>query len=443
MGDIMKLNKKNLAVLFSTALLLTTTFGSATNSLADTNNTSNNTQTTSTVTSTNQTKNTNDQNNTATNTNSNDNIADNNTNATTNNMNNTNSSSNSSNTDSNNSATVAKTQASTSVDVSAIKTALLSEINNLRSQNGLDPLTNVEVLNSYAQERSDSFASNGTGIDNHVGWDSSKMAPYNLTAEENIGQLPLGTLANDPTQIAKTITEEFYDENNDAVPNYGHRKNMLNPYVGYIGFGVTVGSNGMIYFSQEIGNDATYAAKSSYTQRNSYYYTTMNDYANVSQYDSVDAERNSGNAAQDYVQNGDSYTFSDIRGGVSTRDSYVNMYDRDGQLYTNLRLAPGTDWASDIVSIINGTYYLHVSNNGFVKAADVLPWASFLGGPVITAKDNAPIYDDYGKKTTRYAAANSSWVTDRRSVDFGNNVKYYRIGTNAWLLESDLSNPIN
>jgi uncharacterized protein YkwD len=397
MGDIMKINKRSIAVLFSTALLITTTFGTAATSFADTT-TSDATTSTEQVQTANQSS-------------------------------------------ANDSATTAKTQATTAVDASAIKTAMLSEINDLRAQNGLNALTEVGVLNNYAQQRTDSFAGNGTGIDNHVGWDSSNMAPYNLTAEENIGQLPLGTLSNDPTEIAKTITQEFYNEKNDTIPNYGHRKNMLNPYVGYIGIGVTIGTNGMIYFSQEIGNDATYAAKSSFNDRNVYYLTTKNDYANASKYASVDAERNNSNAAADYQAKSDnSYVFSDIRGGASTRNSYVNMYDRDGKLYTNLRLAPGTDWGSDIVAVINGSYYLHVSNNGFVKAADVLPWASFLAGKVITANNNAVIYDDYGNPTSRTVSTGSRWATDRRSIDFNTNVKYYRIGTNAWLLESDLVN---
>ncbi len=402
MGDIMKINKKNIAVLLSTALLMATTFGNAATSFADTITSESNAQTTEVASSNTTTQNTTD-----------------------------------------NSATTAKTQANSQVDVAAIKAAMLSEINSLRSQNGLNSLTQVGVLNSYAQQRTDLFASNGTGIDNHVGWDSSKMAPYNLTAEENIGQLPMGTLTNDPTSIAKTITEEFYNEKNDAIPNYGHRKNMLNPYVGYIGFGITIGTNGMIYFSQEIGNDATYAAKSSFSDRNTYYYTTFNDYANVSKYDAVDSDRLSSSSAADYTQNGSKYIFSDLRGGVSTRDSYVSMYDRDGNIYNNLKLAPGTDWSSDIVSIINGTYYLHVSSNGFVKAADVLPWATFLAGESITAKKNATVYDDYGKATTRTVPSGSTWSTDRRSIDFGTNTKYYRIGNNAWLAEADLVSALN
>lgn len=404
----MKLNKKSLAVLFSSALLLTSTFGSVTTTFADTTSASDS-QTTETVNADSKTQ-------------TNTRVAS---------------------TD-NTQATTPKTQANATTDVAAIKTAMLAEINNLRSQNNLNALTEVGVLNNYAQERTNIFASNGTGIDNHVGWNSQKMAPYNLTAEENIGQLPLGTLPNDPSEIAKTIIAEFYNENNDAIPNYGHRKNMLNPYVGYIGFGVTIGTNGMIYFSQEIGNDASYAAKSSYTDRNTYYYTTQNDYANVSQYDVADSARKSSNASADYVQNGNKYIYSDIRGGASTRNSFVNLYDREGTMYTNLRLAPGTDWASDIVSIINGSYYLHVSNNGFVRAEDVLPWATFLAGQVIQAKnDNTVIYDDYGQPTDRKVMAGSAWQTDRRSINFGTNVKYYRIGTNAWLLESDLVSPLN
>lgn len=407
----MKLYKGKIAALLSTALLLATSLGNATTGLADTTTTNNvNTeqQTTDTKTSTNE-------NTTSSNTTNN--------NETSNDV----------------QQPVAKTQATTSVDTSAIKAAMLTEINDLRAQNGLNSLTSVDVLNNYAQERTDGFAY-GVGVDAHVGWNSANMAPYNLTAEENIAQVPLGTLSNDPTAIAKSITQEFYQEKNDKIPDYGHRKNMLNPYIGYIGIGVTVGTNGMIYFAQEMGNDADYAAKSTLNQRNAYYQTTLNDYANPSKYDVIDQQRQNSSAAADYVQNGSKYTYFDLRGGASTRDSYVNMYDRDGNIYTNLRLAPQTDWASDIVSIINGTYFLHVSTNGFVKAADVLPWASFLSGITVTANKNAVIYDDYGNPTSRSVAQGSAWVTDRRSINFVSNTKYLRIGTNAWLAQSDTNN---
>ncbi|AKP66570.1 CAP domain-containing protein [Companilactobacillus ginsenosidimutans] len=392
----MKINKKNIAVLFSTALLMATSLGNAATSFADTTTADTNVQTTDTTAN-----------------NDSANIQ----------------------TKSTDSATTPNVQANSQVDVAAIKAAMLNAINDLRAQNGLNSLTSVEVLNNYAQQRSDSFNSNGTGIDKHVGWNSALMAPYNHNAEENIGQIPITMVPNDSVGVANAITQEFYIEKNDRLPDYGHRKNMLNPYVGYIGFGITFGENGMLYFSQEIGNDSEYAARSTYEEKNNYYYTTKNDYSNVSKNEVLDSTRRSA----DYTQNGNKYIFGDIRGGVSTRDTYVHMYDRDGNIYNNLRLAPNTDWSSDIVSIINGIYFLHVSTNGFVKAVDVLPWATFLAGITVTTNTDAPIYDDFGIPSGRYAPAGTTWVTDRRSIDFGNNTKYCRIGTNAWLSSDDIN----
>ncbi|WP_125714035.1 CAP domain-containing protein [Companilactobacillus kedongensis] len=320
------------------------------------------------------------------------------------------------------------------IDVSAVKDAMLTEVNRLRSQNGLSPLTSVDVLNSYAQTRTDSFIN--SGVDDHAGWDSANMYPYNQSAEENIAQTPFSVLGTtDPTTIAQKITKEFYVEKYDPEPNYGHRKNMLNPYVNYIGIGVTV-ANGMVYFSQEIGNDQAANDKYDSNDMYNYYLTNNNDFANVSTYDLADAERQSQN--QDYVSK-DNYTIVDLRGGVTTKGNYTSVYDRDGNKYDSIALQPHTDWASDIIAIINNNIYFHVSTNGFVLADDVLPWATFLAGTTVTTNTNAQIYDDYGNPTGQYLAAGSGWLTDRRSTNLTTGAKMYRVGTNAWLRATDLS----
>lgn len=409
-------NTKKVALLLATGVLLSTSFG-GTVALADTTSTDTNSDTTVSTATNNQ--------------NDSDNQVVKDTAPTTNTNDNTSSSSTASAATTNGTATTT-VQSAQDINLAAVKSAMLTELNSLRAQNGLTALTSVGVLNTYAQARTDSFTS--SGVDDHAGWNSANMYPYYLDAEENIAQMPFTMLGTtDPTVIAQKITAEFYSENYDPQPNYGHRKNMLNPYINYVGIGVTVGSNGMVYFSQEMGNDAEAHSRYSASDLYSYYLTNENDYANVSQYNLVDAKRKNA----DYKAR-DGYQVADVRGGVTTKNTPVAVYDRYGNK-TDLTLAANTSWASDIIAIMDNSFYYHVCNNGFVLADDVTPWASFLAGTVVTATDNAMIYTDDGTATGTRVPTGTMWKTDRRSTNANNGVKMYRIGTNAWLMKTDLT----
>jgi hypothetical protein len=211
---------------------------------------------------------------------------------------------------------------------------------------------------------------------------------------------------------------------------------MLNPYIDYVGVGVTI-ANGMIYFSQEIGNDQASNSKYNSSAIYEYYLTNNNDFSNVSTYDLADSERQSTNS--DYTAQ-NNYTILDFRGGVTTTgNGYTAIYDREGNKYDSVALAPNTQWLSDLIAIINNKVYYHVSTNGFVLADDVLPWARFLTGTTVTTADNAQLYDDYGNPTGNYLSAGTVWLTDRRATDQTNGMKYYRVATNAWLKQADIT----
>lgn len=331
-------------------------------------------------------------------------------------------------------ASTATTQAAyQKIDTAAVRVAMLSELNRLRAQNNLQPLTSVNTLNSYAQSRTDSFLGSG-GVDNHAGWNSANMYPYNLTAEENIAQMPYSMLGTtDPTVIAQKITNEFYSEMYDPEPNYGHRKNMLNPYVNFVGIGVSIADNGMIYFSQEMGNNQETYSKYDASDVYAYYLTNDNDYANVSQYDIADAKKTDA----DY-QNRDNYKTADLRGGVTTKNQVTHLYDRYGNQRTDLALAPNSEWISDMIAIIDGNFYYHVSTNGFVAADDALPWATFLAGSTVRTTANAKVYDNAGNYTGNTVNNGTEWIVDRRAVNPLTNVKMYRIGINAWIQQNQL-----
>ncbi len=332
----------------------------------------------------------------------------------------------------NNSAT---TQAAYSkINVAAVRSAMFAELNRLRAQNGLSALTSVAELNNYAQSRTDGFTH--TGVDNHAGWNSANMYPYYMDAEENIAQMPYSMLGTtDPTVIAEKITHEFYSEMYDPEPNYGHRKNMLNPYIDFVGIGVSISSTGMVYFSQEMGNNQASHSKYNASDIYAYYLTNENDYANVSKYDIADASREKN---PDYTAR-DNYKTVDIRGGVTTKNQRTTLYDRNGNKRVDLSLAPNTSWQSDIIAIIDGGYYYHVCTDGFVSANDALPWASFLSGSTVTATKKSKIYDDNGVYTGHSVSPRSAWIIDRRATNPLTGVKMYRIGTNAWLQQNELT----
>ncbi|HCD08677.1 MAG TPA: hypothetical protein DEQ50_10570 [Lactobacillus sp.] len=321
----------------------------------------------------------------------------------------------------------------TNIDIAAVKAAMFNELNRLRSQNGLSPLTSVDVLNNYAQARTDSFINIG-GVDNHSHWNTAEMYPYNLTAGENIAQMPFSMIGTtDPNIIAEKITDEFYSEKYDSTPNYGHRKNMLNPYINYVGIGFTVSDSGMVYFSQEMGNDTASRDKYSPNDIQTYYLTKYNDYANPSQYDIANINRKNA----DYT-NRANYNTADIRGGVTTKDYVTPVYDRYGNKRNDLELSPNSDWFSDIIANINGNYYYHVSNNGFVSANDALPWATFLYGSSVVTTTDAIVYDNNGNNTGKTVAANTKFSFTRRAVNPQTGKKMYHIDTNAWIQENQL-----
>lgn len=319
------------------------------------------------------------------------------------------------------------------INLAAVKVAMLNELNRLRSQNNLNSLTPVDVLNNYAQARATSFVSGG-GVDNHANWNSANMYPYNFTAEENISQMPYSMIgSSDPLVIAQKVTSEFYNEKYDSSPDFGHRKNMLNPYINYVGIGVSVSSTGMLYFSQEMGNSQESYSKYDPTDVKDYYLTKYNDYANPSKYDLADNHKNA-----DYIDRSN-YTTADMRGGVTTKNYVTSVYDRYGNKRNDLELAPNSDWISDIVATINGKKYYHVSTDGFVSADDALPWAKFLYGSSVTATMDAKIYDNNGNFTGRIVHKGSKWIMDRRAVNPRTKVRMYHIGTNAWLQENQVS----
>lgn len=312
----------------------------------------------------------------------------------------------------------AATQASSYMDTQAVAADVLSELNNLRAQNNLAALSNVDSLNGYAQSRADVQV--GRGGVSHADWSSDAMAPYNNDAKEALANWDLASLPNDPYQVATHFIKNFYTEEKAPEGTFGHRKALLDPYLSTVGVGVSIG-NGIMVVALEFGNDA--ATESSYDQQSvqSYNETFKNGFANYSKYDKSSLNDT------DHTTVTANYIPYDTNGIVSTFGSLVNMVDRNGNVYDSPRLGPWTSWYTDILARINGQLYFRVSNNGFVSINDVR--ASAYVDLYLTTPQPLEIFNDNLNSTGQYTQANKEYHVDRRTMDGS----ALRIGEGQWV----------
>lgn len=107
--------------------------------------------------------------------------------------------------------------------------SILTELNRLRAQNRLKPVTLNSELTTFAQGRSETLKKNQKL--SHDGNYSSKH-PEKLTSE-SLEQIEFTMGKNTD---AKNAIAWFYDD--WQVPTFGHRKLLLNPYISQVGIGV-------------------------------------------------------------------------------------------------------------------------------------------------------------------------------------------------------------
>lgn len=244
-------------------------------------------------------------------------------------------------------------QAITGTKTEAISKAVLQELNNLRAQNNETSVSQASALTKLAQSRADHLA-NINGLDGHSGYNYKDGAPYTAIAGENIGYW-YNSKITDPKVIAKEIIQNLYDD--VGVADYGHRKNMLDPYFKHVGIGVSINpTNGYIFYAQdfgttssELGNDRTAAiAYAQYTQTNglSAQYPTQ------------------------YDQNASSSSYALFPGAtkinsVVSTSQLTPLYDAPtGGKKSNRSLAPKTDWYTDqVYTDQNGNNWYRVSTS--------------------------------------------------------------------------------
>ena len=107
--------------------------------------------------------------------------------------------------------------------------AILTELNRLRAQNGLKPVTLNSELTTFAQGRSETLKKNQKL--SHDG-NYEALHPNKCTTEA----IEWINFTMGKNTDAKNAVAWFYDDL--GVPSFGHRKSLLNPYMSQVGIGV-------------------------------------------------------------------------------------------------------------------------------------------------------------------------------------------------------------
>ncbi len=107
--------------------------------------------------------------------------------------------------------------------------SILTELNRLRAQNGLKPVTLNSELTTFAQGRSETLKRN-----QKLSHDGSYQSIHpDIWTVENAEEIDLTMGKNTD---AKNAIAWFYDD--WQVPTFGHRKSLLNPYISQVGIGI-------------------------------------------------------------------------------------------------------------------------------------------------------------------------------------------------------------
>ncbi|MCF6160687.1 N-acetylmuramoyl-L-alanine amidase family protein [Furfurilactobacillus milii] len=189
-------------------------------------------------------------------------------------------------------------------DISEIKSDFFRDVNLLRQANGEVNLTNLDGQNDTRRinglslseytvaevNRQVQYDSSGAGI-SHINTSASKIngqyptdaqeigsAGY-LMAASNIAQLTNVSDGLSNEQVARTLLFSLYDDSNnvgittDKQNDFGHRKNLLNPYVDASSVAVTTNANSIFLVQSLVISKIS----SQFTQTQ---INAINDYAN-------------------------------------------------------------------------------------------------------------------------------------------------------------------
>lgn len=131
----------------------------------------------------------------------------------------------------------------------------------------------------------------------------------------------------------------------------------------------------------------------------------------------------------------------DNRGYISTMDKVTDLYQFNGSKRSdgNRGLKPMTDWRYDHVKIHQGETYYRVSTNEWAKSDQVYRYENETG--VLTPRNatNEMIQSNTKKIENRVLAGGTDWAFDRIAYLGMNEGRYYRVSTNEFIKEYDVT----
>lgn len=264
-----------------------------------------------------------------------------------------------------------------SPNLNHVQALLFYAINNLRKQNNLQPLHyNQSITNAWSQKIVDQNANQST-LNHDMAGESQAFHSIGYTFfGENLAMTPINTSirsgANvlDPItsdeQLAIALVTQYYDD--VGVADYGHRKNLLNPYFDQVGMALSekTDASGVtrIYNSLDFAGVSTPATNNAI---NNYVSYTSQNGVNNSAYPSTYAP-----LSPTYI-NWQSGIY-----GVVNHSSGLQLWTGygDNRTYSGRTLPNGSAWKIDATKVdSHGTLWYLVGPNQWLDSHYVTDYA--------------------------------------------------------------------
>ncbi|WP_338233167.1 BspA family leucine-rich repeat surface protein [Companilactobacillus muriivasis] len=118
--------------------------------------------------------------------------------------------------------------------------------------------------------------------------------------------------------------------------------------------------------------------------------------------------------------------------GTHNNNPDVQLYDDNGNIVKDRKLAPSSDWYTDNFMTLKGVKYYRVATDLWAKADDVYIYYPSTANVLVNKGSIARLVTSQGKDVTdRALRGGSGWYTDR--YIYINGEKYYRVATNEFV----------
>lgn len=244
-----------------------------------------------------------------------------------------------------------------SLNVSEYHQALNQELNRLRQQNDLPILQVDSQLEDFSQQRAQDLAQQRSlSHDNNWG----TFHPNSYTGENLERIMDTGNVR----QNVVNALAFFYDDYGN--PDYGHRKNMLNPLYTQVGVGIAQSGDGVLYLVQTFWTpDTTNWSITQQQQAQAYYqYTQASGLAAEypSTYDLSQKED-----WWQYPQKNSTSAMFRLQGVVQTLQ-VTPVFDHTGQKITQRFLPNASQWYTNCFKMIGGQPFYQVAADEWLPA---------------------------------------------------------------------------